>query len=547
MKKRMVILLALVACVTMAFSVLSACNKEHEHTLTHVDAVAATCTETGAVEYWYCTECGKNFGDAEATQPITQVKTEALGHAYGEWEVVEPATCTEDGLQKQTCTRCGNVVEQPMKAPGHSYGDWVEEYAPTCTEMGLQTRTCSRCGAVGERDIPALGHNFVNMTCTRCGASQMSDKLEFTRNADGSYTVAGIGTETEKEIYIPNTYQGSPVTAIADRAFYGNDDITGVYFNGGVVTIGDEAFYGCESLKNLQLSDSIMTIGEMAFYSTQLTSVTLPASVVEIDTNAFGFCASLVSFETPRTNPAYQTIDGNLYSKDGKVLIQYAIGKDDDSFAIPEGVETVTREAFASSWLERISVPASVEVLGDRVFGTCTSLETIAVDEKNESYRAIGGDLYSYDGSVLLQYAIGKSSTSFLSANTVKRVAAGAFEGAKSLKEVTLSTSLTEIGEGAFRDCTALAKVGLPASLVTIGEEVFRGCTSLKEITIPASVQTIGVGAFQGCTALENAYFEETEGWSAGSIPLDAESLAKPSTAAVYLTDAYRAGEWTRK
>ena len=154
--------------------------------------------------------------------------------------------------------------------------------------------------------------------------------------------------------------------------------------------------------------------------------------------------------------------------------------------------------------------------------------------------------VYSYDGSVLLQYAIGKSSTSFLSANTVKRVAAGAFEGAKSLKEVTLSTSLTEIGEGAFRDCTALAKVGLPASLVTIGEEGFRGCTSLKEITIPASVQTIGVGAFQGCTELENAYFEETEGWSAGSIPLDAESLAKPSTAAVYLTDAYRAGEWTR-
>ena len=79
---------------------------------------------------------------------------------------MEPATCTEDGLQKQTCTRCGDVVEQPMKAPGHSYGDWVEEYAPTCTEMGLQTRTCSRCGAVGERDIPALGHNFVNMTCT---------------------------------------------------------------------------------------------------------------------------------------------------------------------------------------------------------------------------------------------------------------------------------------------------------------------------------------------------------------------------------------------
>lgn len=548
MKKRMVILLALVACVTMAFGVLSACNKEHEHTLTHVDAVAATCTETGAVEYWYCTECGKNFGDAEATQPITQVKTEALGHAYGEWEVVEPATCTEDGLQKQTCTRCGNVVEQPMKAPGHSYGDWVEEYAPTCTEMGLQTRTCSRCGAVGERDIPALGHNFVNMTCTRCGASQMSDKLEFTRNADGSYTVAGIGTETEKEIYIPNTYHGSPVTAIADRAFYGNDDITGVYFNGGVVTIGDEAFYGCESLKNLQLSDSIMTIGEMAFYSTQLTSVTLPASVVEIDTNAFGFCASLVSFETPRTNPAYQTIDGNLYSKDGKVLIQYAIGKDDDSFAIPEGVETVTREAFASSWLERISVPASVKVVEDGAFRYLVmSLFEIDVDDSNTVYRSRSGNLYTADGATLLQYAAGKADKTFALPDDVKYIADGAFHHAVELEEVTFSASLISIGEGAFRGCRSLVRAALPEKLESIGAEAFSRCTSLKEITLSASVNAIGANAFTGCTALTSAVFEETKGWTAGGRSLSADSLSNAETAAVYLRDAYLADEWTRK
>ena len=548
MKKKVLSLLALAAAAMTALGVLSACKKEEEHVLTHHDAVAATCTETGAVEYWYCSECGKNFGDEAATQPITQVKTEALGHDYGEWEVVVSATCTEDGEQKQTCSRCGDVVEEPMAAPGHSYSEWEEEYPPTCTEMGLETRTCSRCGAVGERDIPALGHNFVNMTCTRCGASQMSDRLEFTRNSDGSYTVTGIGKETETEIYIPNSYQGSPVTAIASRAFYNNDNITGIYFNGGVETIGDEAFYGCESLKNLQLSDSIKTIGEMAFYSTKLTSVTLPASVVEIGTNAFGFCASLVSFETPRTNPAYQTIDGNLYSKDGKVLIQYAIGKDDTAFAIPDGVETVKHDAFTSSWLKRISVPASVKVIEDGAFRYLVmSLVEISVDDSNTVYRSRNGDLYTADGTTLLQYAAGKTNKTFTLPDDVRTIADGAFHQAVELEEVTFSASLTSIGEGAFVGCRSLVRAVLPAALESIGEDAFSGCTSLKEVTISASVESIGVNAFNGCTSLTSVTFEETSGWMAGGRSLASDSLSNDATAAVYLTDAYVTDEWTRK
>ncbi len=54
MKKRMVTLLALVGCVTMAFGVLSACG--HEHTMEYHPAVEATCTEGGMGAYYSCTE-----------------------------------------------------------------------------------------------------------------------------------------------------------------------------------------------------------------------------------------------------------------------------------------------------------------------------------------------------------------------------------------------------------------------------------------------------------------------------------------------------------
>ena len=551
MKKKVLSLLALAAAAMTALGVLSACKKEEEHVLTHHDAVAATCTETGTVEYWSCSECGKNFADEAAQEVLSSVTTSALGHDFGAWEVVVSATCTEDGEQKQTCKRCEEEVEEVMKAPGHSFGDWttVPGKEPTCTEQGTQERECSVCHTFEERSIPANGHVYDDggMICTVCGASRTSDKLAFTRNGDGGYTVAGIGKETGAVIYIPNSYQGSPVTAIGARAFAENETITHIYLTGGVTSIGESAFEGCVNLSYVQISNSVTEIEDRAFFGTALTSVNIPDTVTWIDAQAFGGCFNLVSLTTPRTNTAYQTIDGDLYNKEGTVLIQYAVGKSAKTFSIPAGVETVESTAFFRAYqLEKIAIPASVKVLGDRVFGTCTALEEISVDEKNTVYRSRSGDLYSADSSTFLQYAIGKENSTFLSTDDVKAVAEGAFENAKSLKKVTLSATLTEIGKGAFKGCTALEELVLPDSLLSIGEDAFRGASALKKVTIPASVESIGVGAFRE-TALESAVFEETEGWVAGGRSLAEESLANASTAATYLTDAYVADEWTRK
>lgn len=41
----------------------------------HIDAVAATKTAEGNIEYWYCEGCGKYYKDAKATQEITKAQT----------------------------------------------------------------------------------------------------------------------------------------------------------------------------------------------------------------------------------------------------------------------------------------------------------------------------------------------------------------------------------------------------------------------------------------------------------------------------------------
>lgn len=53
-------------------------------TATHHDAVAATCTTDGTVEYWECGDCHKTYADEALTTAIADLTIPALGHQFGE-------------------------------------------------------------------------------------------------------------------------------------------------------------------------------------------------------------------------------------------------------------------------------------------------------------------------------------------------------------------------------------------------------------------------------------------------------------------------------
>ena len=134
-----------------------------------------------------------------------------------------------------------------------------------------------------------------------------------------SYAITGIGTVTNENIVIPSTYNGLPVTTIADEAFYNCSSIKSVIISEGITEIGIAAFSNCFSLEsitipkgvdhinsytlggccnltNITLSESLTTIGANAFEScTSLASITLPESLTTIGANAFESCTSLAS------------------------------------------------------------------------------------------------------------------------------------------------------------------------------------------------------------------------------------------------------------
>ena len=78
------------------------------HTLEHHDAVAATCTAEGNIEYWQCSVCNKYFSDATGTNEITQAQTVTAMIAHTlEYHDAVAATCTTAGnIEYWQCSGC---------------------------------------------------------------------------------------------------------------------------------------------------------------------------------------------------------------------------------------------------------------------------------------------------------------------------------------------------------------------------------------------------------------------------------------------------------
>ena len=119
----------------------------------------ATCTADG-VETRSCA-CGET-----ETRAIP-----ATGHTFGDWTVTTPATCTADGVETRSCA-CGETETRAIPATGHTFGAWTVTTPATCTEDGVESRTCSACGETETRAIPATGHVDANQDgkCDVCQA-----------------------------------------------------------------------------------------------------------------------------------------------------------------------------------------------------------------------------------------------------------------------------------------------------------------------------------------------------------------------------------------
>lgn len=295
----------------------------------------------------------------DSTTGTTQQPTTGTAehtHSFGEWKVVAEASCTEKGLKQRVC-ECGEKETEEIAAKGHT--EAIDKaVAATCTKSGLtEGKHCSVCDEIllAQEEIAALGHtevidNAVDATCGKsgltegkhcsickevlvkqekvtvpheykdgfcvnCGAKQPSEGLLYQRNDDGvSFTVVGLGTCTDTDLVIPQTYKDLPVTAIGDSAFEGCYSLTSITIPDSVTSIGKYAFNRCGSLTGVYIIDlaawcdidfgngsanPLCNGAKLYLNSEEVTSVTLPADMTEVKNYLFYGCTSLTSITIP--------------------------------------------------------------------------------------------------------------------------------------------------------------------------------------------------------------------------------------------------------
>ena len=312
------------------------------------------------------------------------------------------------------------------------------------------------------------------------------------------------------------------VTTIGEKAFYECKSLTSISIPSGVTTIGKHAFANCWKLADVTLdgtssletisdnaftNDSLITsftipntvknIETYAFASTGVTSVTLPASVINLK-DAFRNCFNLVSADLSALGVEAKALPNYLFQNCRKLktvklsastesIGNYAFASTGlNEISFPESLKTIGMNAFDSDTLNSVLIPASVTSIGSKAFYRVYGLITVHAD--NENYSSESGVLYDKAKTKLIEAPTALSGSLLLPA-TVTTIEQDAFCNDSLLTSIELPRALMSIGNYAFRDCKGLKKliVKNPTPIVFLSYAYpFYSITESAELIVPA-------------------------------------------------------------
>ena len=386
-------------------------------------------------------------------------------------------------------------------------------------------------------------------TITQAQQAQYTLQLSDVTFSNGEIT--DYTNTTEKNIIIPDNFDGVAVTSIGEEAFQDNQ-LTEVIIPNSVKSIGEDAFYDNE-LTEVIIGNSLTSIGDYAFEENKLTEVIIGNSVESIGQGAF------------YNNQLTEVIIGNSLTSIGNYAFY---GNKLTEVSIPNSVESIGSYAFQLNKLTEVIIPNSVTSIGGYAFSNNTGLTSFNLPTHYQGYsyswfdgssnsKKSGDEItdftlsyeldedskgnavdftisYTLDGGTNdannpADYTVETATITLANAsktgrtfkgwysdaaftNQVTKIATGSTGDislyAKYSDEYTLQLSDVFFSNGEITDYTNTTEKNIiipdnfnDVAVTFIGEDAFQN-NQLTQVSIPSSVTSIGEGAFSDNTGL---------------------------------------------
>jgi len=260
-------------------------------------------------------------------------------------------------------------------------------------------------------------------------------------------------------LYVYETVNNDDTISIPDRIE--DKKITDVWF--------EEAF----EAKNMVLGDGIegFNVSDNAESSFgELRTITLGKNFNSEGISGINAFEKLNNIYVSKDNKLLKSVEGVLFSKDGKKIIFYPSNRR-GTYKVPKGTRIINRCTFLESNLRKIVLPPSVKTIDDKAFSNCTKLKKIVLPS---GVKKLGA--WSFNYCINLEEIVLPSK--------LRDISDFSFLGCKKLKKVVITSGVKEIGWSAFSDCVNLRKIEIPSSVNKIDRHAFGDCKRLKEIII---------------------------------------------------------------
>lgn len=384
---------------------------------------------------------------------------------------------------------------------------------------------------------------IIEASSVDCGYVPEADRLIMTDSTGGTYTLYCSSEHPETTDYLDahsiknlTYFDGNTMTVIS--GFPSNEikqSIVGIEVGECVNTLGGQTFMDYSGVTSVTLPNSLVYMNTEGYGNFEncvsLECINIPDSVTYIAPRNFKGCSRLsnIVIGSGCTNIGEYTFSGctslnNIYIKatTPPTLVDVSLSGIDNLENIYVPISSVNAYKKANYWsvfADKITgvdifpsgcgdvppTPKHMKWLATSSEGTTSSAECdstsaitkFEISDWRETVSVEIGECVTTIGDLAFSGFLRLSGITI--PNNVTSIAKQAFELCTGLKTCSIGNGVTSIGSSAFGGCSGLTSINIPDSVKSLDQSVFTNCTSLTSVTIGSGCTTIGSMCFVNC------------------------------------------------